>query len=163
MLHVVEVEPAALIPFEDVRERVRNDLVADSLSKASEAQAEALLERARAGESFDELASEVGRTVAELPAITRQSQLPPLLLEEAFRLSEPTEDAPSVGMVRLGADRHALLRVTGVRDGELGELDDATRDALRQQLAQARAVVEAEAYVRALRRQYTVTVAEDRL
>ena len=61
------------------------------------------------------------------------------------------------------ADRHALVRVTEVRDGEVGELDDATRDALRQQLAQARAVVEAEAYVRALRRQYTVTVAEDRL
>ena len=32
-----------------------------------------------------------------------------------------------------------------------------------QAVAQARAVVEAEAYVRALRRQYTVTVAEDRL
>lgn len=163
VLHVVEVEPAALIPFEEVRERVRNDLVADSLSKASQAQAEALLERARAGESFADLASEVGRTVAELPAVTRQSQLPPALLEEAFRLSEPTEDAPSVGMVRLGADRHALVRVTAVREGEVGELDDATRDALRQQLAQARAVVEAEAYVRALRRQYTVTVAEDRL
>ena len=163
VLHVVEVEPAALIPLEDVRDRVRADLVADSLSKASQAQAEALLERARAGESFADLASEVGRTVAELPAVTRQSQLPPALLEEAFRLSEPTEDAPSVGMVRLGADRHALVRVTEVRDGEVGELDDATRDALRQQLAQARAVVEAEAYVRALRRQYTVTVAEDRL
>ncbi|HEY9143753.1 MAG TPA: peptidyl-prolyl cis-trans isomerase [Arenimonas sp.] len=163
VLHVVEVEPAALIPFEEVRDRVRNDLVADSLSKASEAQAEALLERARAGESFADLASEVGRTVAELPAVSRQSQLPPALLEEAFRLSEPTEDAPSVGMVRLGADRHALVRVIAVRDGEVGELDDATRDALRQQLAQARAVVEAEAYVRALRRQYTVTVAEDRL
>lgn len=163
VLHVVEVEPAALIPLEDVRDRVRADLVADSLSKASQAQAEALLERARAGESFADLASEVGRTVAELPAVTRQSQLPPALLEEAFRLSEPTEDAPSVGMVRLGADRHALVRVTEVREGEVGELDDATRDALRQQLAQARAVVEAEAYVRALRRQYTVTVAEDRL
>ena len=163
VLHVVEVEPAALIPFEDVRDRVRADLVADSLSKASQAQAEALLERARGGESFADLASEVGRTVAELPAVTRQSQLPPALLEEAFRLSEPSEDAPSVGMVRLGADRHALVRVTEVRDGEVGELDDATRDALRQQLAQARAVVEAEAYVRALRRQYTVTVAEDRL
>lgn len=163
VLHVVEVEPAALIPLEDVRDRVRADLVADSLSKASQAQAEALLERARAGESFADLASEVGRTVAELPAVTRQSQLPPALIEEAFRLSEPAEDAPSVGMVRLGADRHALVRVTEVRDGEVGELDDATRDALRQQLAQARAVVEAEAYVRALRRQYTVTVAEDRL
>ncbi|WP_374601686.1 SurA N-terminal domain-containing protein [Arenimonas sp.] len=163
VLHVVEVEPAALIPFEEVRERVRADLVADSLSKASEAQAKALLERARAGESFADLAAEVGRTVAELPGITRQAQLPPALIEEAFRLSAPEDAQASVGMVRLGADRHALLRVTAVREGELGELDDATRDALRQQLAQARAVVEAEAYVQALRRQYTITVAEDRL
>ncbi|KFL35547.1 peptidyl-prolyl cis-trans isomerase [Arenimonas donghaensis] len=163
VLHVVEVEPAALIPFEEVRERVRADLVADALSKASEAQAEALLERALAGESFADLASEVGRTVAELPGVTRQSQLPPLLIEEAFRLSAPDEDAASAGIVRLGADRHALVRVTEVREGELGELDQATREALRQQLVQARATVEAEAYIRALRRQYTVTVAEDRL
>lgn len=163
VLHVVEVDPAALIPFEDVRERVRADFVADRLAKASEAQAEALLERARAGESFADLATEVGRTVAELPAATRMSQLPPDLLEEAFRLPEPSEDQPSVGMVRLGADRHALVRVVAVREGELEELDDATRDALREQLAQARAVVEAEAYVQALRRQYTVTVAEERL
>ncbi|GAB2658551.1 SurA N-terminal domain-containing protein [Arenimonas aestuarii] len=163
VVHVVEVEPAALIPFEDVRERVRADLVADSLSKASQAQAEALLERARAGESFTDLASEVGRTVAELPAVSRQAQLPPALIEEAFRLPVPTADVASVGMVRLGVDRHALVRVVEVREGEVGELDDATREALRQQLGQARAVVEAEAYVRALRRQFTVTVAEDRL
>ncbi|PRH83598.1 peptidyl-prolyl cis-trans isomerase [Arenimonas caeni] len=163
VLQVVEVVPEAQIPLEQVRERVRAELVADTLSKASEAQAEALLERARAGESFEVLASEVGRTVAELPGITRQAPVPPALIDEAFRLPVPGGDAPSVGMVRLGPDRHALVQVLKVSDGELEGLDEATRDQLLGQVAQARAVVEREAFVRALRRQFTVTVAEDRL
>ena len=163
VLQVVEVVPEAQIPFADVRERVRADLVADILSKASEAQAEALLERARAGESFEALASEVGRTVAELPGLTRQAPVPPALLREAFRLPPPAEGEPSVGMVRLGPDRHALVQVLKVDDGELEGLDEATRKALRGQVAQARALVENQAFTRALRRQYTVTVAEDRL
>ena len=97
--------------------------VADALSKASEAQAEALLERARKGEALDALATEVGRTVATLPGVNRQAQLPPALLEEAFRLPAPEEGGVSVGMVRLGPDRHALVGVTKVTQGDLEGLD----------------------------------------
>lgn len=163
VLHVVEVVPEAQIPLEEVAERVRADLVADTLSKASEAQAQALLERARAGESLETLAGEVGRTVAELPGVSRQAPLPPALITEAFRLPAPVEGEPSVGVVRLGPDRHALLKVTAVTEGSLEGLDEETRKALLGQVAQARALVEAEGYIRALRREYTVTVAEARL
>lgn len=163
VLHVVDVQPAELRPFDEVAAQVRADWTAEALAKASEAQAKALLERARGGEEFTALASEAGRTVAELPGVNRQAQLPPQLIEEAFRLPVPAVDAPSVGMVELAPDRHALVRVVAVRDGDLEGLDEATRSALREQLAQARAAVETQAYVRALRRQYTVTVAEDRL
>jgi peptidyl-prolyl cis-trans isomerase D len=163
VVHVVEVEPEAAIPFEQVRDRVQAEVVADALSKASEVQAEALLERARKGEALDALATEVGRTVATLPGVNRQAQLPPALLEEAFRLPAPEEGGVSVGMVRLGPDRHALVGVTKVTQGDLEGLDDETRKGLLEQLAQARAVVEAQDYVKALRKQFTIKVAEDRL
>jgi peptidyl-prolyl cis-trans isomerase D len=163
VLHVVEHVPEAALAFEDVRERVVADLNSDRLAKASQAQAEALLARAQAGEPLDELATEVGRTVAKIPAVGRRGQLPPQLLDEAFRLAQPEEGGRSFGMARLAPDRHALIAVTAVTDGETTALEPEVREMLQSQLAQARGFVEYQDYIKALRRHYTVTVAEDRL
>lgn len=163
VIHVIEHQPEATLPYEQVAARVRADLVADGLAKASEAQAQALLARARAGESLEALAAEVGRTVATVPGVGRQAQLPPAIIEEAFRLPAPSEGQPSVGVARVAPDRHALLAVTAVTPGDISTLDDATRGLLRGQLAQARGTVELQEYLKALRGYYTVTVAEDRL
>jgi peptidyl-prolyl cis-trans isomerase D len=163
VLHVVEHVPEAALAFEDVRERVLADLNGDRLAKASQAQAEALLARAQAGESLDELATEVGRTVADLADVGRRGQLPPQLLEEAFRLAPPEEGGRSFGIARLAPDRHVLIAVTAVTDGEAAALEPEVREMLQEQFAQARGLVEYQAYLKALRQHYAVTVAEDRL
>jgi len=163
VLHVIEHVPEAALAFEDVRERVVADLNGDRLAKASQAQAETLLARAQAGESLDELASEVGRTVADIAGVGRRGQLPPQLLDEAFRLAPPEEGGRSFGIARLAPDRHALVAVTAVTDGETTALEPEVRKMLQEQFAQARGLVEYQDYIKALRRHYTVTVAEDRL
>ena len=163
VIHVVEHVPEAAIPFEDVRERVLADYNADRLSKASQAQAEALLARANAGETFDALATEVGRAVTDLDNIGRQAAMPPALVDAVFRAAVPEEGKPSYGIARVGADRHALFEVTAVTPGDLADLDDATRTMILEQFAQARGVVEYQEYLKALRKVYTVRVAEDRL
>jgi len=163
VLHVVEHVPEAALAFEDVRDRVVADLNGDRLAKASKAQAEAILARAEAGESLDELATEVGRTVADIPGIGRRGQLPPQLLDEAFRLAPPEEGERSYGIARLAPDRYALVAVTGVTAGETTTLDPEVRTMLQEQFAQARGLVEYQDYMKALRRHYTVKVAEDRL
>ncbi len=163
VIHVVEHVPEAAIPFDQVKDRVLADLNADRLSKASQAQADALLERARQGETLDALATDIGRSVSDLPDVRRQAGLPPALLSEAFRISAPEEGKPSYGIARVGADRHVLFEVTTVTPGDVAELDDATRTMILGQFAQARGMVEYQEYVKALRRSYTVLVAEDRL
>jgi peptidyl-prolyl cis-trans isomerase D len=163
VIHVVEHQPEAALPFDQVRERVLADLNGDRLAKASLAQAEALLERARKGETLDALATEVGRTVATLPGVGRRGQLPPALVDVAFGLAAPDAGKPSFGIAQVGADRHVLVAVTAVTPGKLDTLDDGTRSLLRDQLAQARGLVEYQDYIKSLRRHYTVTVAEDRL
>lgn len=163
VVHVIDHQPEATQPFEQVRDRVLADFNADRLGKASLAQAEALLERAKKGESLEALATEVGRTVATLPAVERQGQLPPSLIEAAFSLPTPEAGKPSLGIAKVAADRHVLVAVTAVTPGDLSSLDDATRQQLRDQMAQARGLVEYQDYIKALRRHYTVTVAEDRL
>lgn len=163
VLHVIEHEPEATLPFEQVAERVRADFVADALSKASKEQADALLARALAGESLDVLATDVGRTVATLPGVRRQSPMPPAILEQAFRLPAPEEGKPSVGTAQVAPDRHALVAVTAITPGDTSQVDASTRDMLRGQLAQARGYVELQEYLKSQRGDYTVTVAEDRL
>lgn len=163
VIHVTEHQPEAALPFDQVRERVLSDLNADRLAKASQAQAEKLLERARKGESLDVLASDMGRTVATMTDVRRQGQLPPALGEVVFSLPVPEEGKPSVGIAQVGPDRHVLVSLTAITPGKLDDLDDDTRKLLRDQMAQARGLVEYRDYIKSLRRHYTVTVAEDRL
>jgi hypothetical protein len=55
------------------------------------------------------------------------------------------------------------VQVTQVVDGDPKQIDAATRANLRRQAAQSRAAVETRAFVDALKREFPVKVAEDRL
>jgi peptidyl-prolyl cis-trans isomerase D len=163
VLLVVDHQPEAALAFETVRDRVLSDFNGDRLAKASKAQAEAMLKRAQAGETLEALATENGRTVAQLSATGRRAQLPPGILEVAFALPKPEAGKPSLAVAEIAPDRHVLVAVTGVTAGDLATLDDATRTLLLEQFSQARGVVEYQDYIKALRRHYSIKVAEDRL
>lgn len=165
VVRVVDHQPAAVIPLAVVRNRVVADLLADSAAKAARAQAEAYVARAAKGESFDALAAAIGQPVSDVPAITREPPSPQLrpLVDAAFRLPRPVAGKAPVALARMAPDRYALVTVTAVKDGDLSTLDAKTRASLREQLSAMRGAVEAQAYARSLRKQYTVQVAEDRL
>ena len=166
VLHVIEHKPAVALPLAQVRDRVIGDLNADRIAKATKANAEALLARLKKGESMDALAKEVGRNVFEMPGIMRQAagtQMPPALVAEVFRVAPPKDGKLDAGMAKFAPDRYALVTVTGVTDGNVNELDAATRARVLEQFAQARGMVDMRAYVKSLRKQYTIKVAEDRL
>jgi peptidyl-prolyl cis-trans isomerase D len=97
--------------------------------------------------------------------MTRQAPNPQLvpLVDAAFRLARPQGGKADMGIARLAPDRYALVAVTRVVDGDAKAADAPTRARLREQLAQLRGAVEADAYMKGLRKQYTVDVAEDRL
>jgi peptidyl-prolyl cis-trans isomerase D len=139
--------------------------MADRLAKASKDRAEALLARALKGETLDALAFEVGRPVADVPGVPRQAPNPQLapLVDEAFRLPRPVAGKIDVGLAKLAPDRYALVTISKVTDGDIGALDAATRAGLKEQLAKARGAVDARSYVEALRKRYTIKIAEDRL
>jgi peptidyl-prolyl cis-trans isomerase D len=165
VLHVIDHQPAAPIPLAAVRDRVSADLLADRTAKAAKAQADALLARAKKGETIDQIAAAIGQPVSDVPGVTRQAPNPQLvpLVDAAFRLARPVGAKGDVGIARLAPDRYALVTVTRVIDGDPKAVDAATRTRLRDQLAQMRGAVEAEAYMKGLRKQYTIDVAEDRL
>ena len=165
VVHVTDVQPAAPLPLASIRDRVMADLLMDRLAKASKSRADSLLARALKGETLDVLALEVGSPVSDVPGVTRQAPNPQLapLIDEAFRLDRPVAGKTQVGLAKLAPDRYALITISKVTDGDLSTLDAATRAGLKEQLAKARGAVDARAYVEALRKQYTIKVAEDRL
>jgi peptidyl-prolyl cis-trans isomerase D len=165
VLHVTDVKASAQLPLATVRERVLADLLTDRAAKAAKTRAESVLARANKGENLEAIATELGRPVSNVPGITRQAPNPQLapLVDAAFRLGRPVAGKAEFALAKLDAEHYALVGVTAVKEGDLTGLDDATRANLRKQLAAARGAVEARAYIAALRSQYTVKVAEDRL
>lgn len=165
VLRVTDYQAAAPIPFAQVRDRVLADLSADRLAASSKARAEALLARVNKGESLDVLSSEVGRPVSDVPGVTRQApnpQLEPLIIE-AFRQQRPEAGKPGLSLAKLAPDRYALVSVTAVKDGDPATMDPATRTTIKEQFSKARGAVDAEAFIKGLRKNYSIKVAEDRL
>jgi peptidyl-prolyl cis-trans isomerase D len=85
------------------------------------------------------------------------------VVDAAFRLLPPQDGKPQYGLAKLGVDHYALVTVTAIKDGDLSKYDAATRKNIRDAIARMRADIEAKAYNRALRKSYTVLIAEDRL
>lgn len=165
VLQVTEHSPSALRPLAEVRDQVVADLTADRLAKAARERADALLARARGGETLDALAAELGVVPQESQRVSRQAGLPdPAIATEAFRLQPLVAgEAADVGLATLGGGRFALVVATAVTPGDLSTLTPEIRAQLQTQLAQLRGSAERDAFVRALRAQFEVTVAEQRL
>ena len=165
VLQVTEHAPKALRPLDDVREEVLADLRADALAKAARERAEALRERARAGETLEALAAELGVVAQDSNGVARQAGFPdPAIASEAFRLLPIEAGKPAdVGLAAMSGGRFALVVATRVTPGDTSTLTPDVRSQIRAQLAQMRGDMERQAFVKALRGQFEITVAEERL
>jgi peptidyl-prolyl cis-trans isomerase D len=165
MLHVIDNKPAETIPLAQVHDKVLADLMADRLAKACKAQADAMLARAQKNESLDTLAASVSRTVVSQQKITRQPTDPQFadLVTKAYSLPIASAGKPAVALAKLAPDRYVLVTVTAIYDGDISKLDKNLHASYLEQFGKARGAVEAHAYIQALRKQFSVKVAEDRL
>jgi len=165
VLRVIEHKPAARIPLAQVYDRALADFQTDRLAKASSAQADALLAKATKGASLEQLAAELTRPIMPMNGITRNAPRPELreLSTEAFRLPAPVPGKVRLSVADMGFGRHVLFDVVAIHDGDLAGIDAATRDSLRQSLAQMRGDQASREFIQSLRKTFKVTVAEDRL
>jgi len=103
--------------------------------------------------------------VIDQPKITRQPNNPQLadLVAKAYALPVAGPGKPSVALAEMAPDRYVLVTVTAIHDGDISSVDKAQHATFLEQFGKARGAIEAHAYIQALRKQYTVKVAEDRL
>ncbi len=165
VIRVVDHKVEATMPLAQVRDRVSADFSADRLDKQGKVRADAFLARAKNGESLDKLALEVGRPVTPVPAATRVAPNPALtpVVDAAFRLLPPKDGKGQFGLAKLGPDHYALVTVTAIKDGDISKYDAATRKNLRESIARMRGEIETKAFIKSLRKGYTIDIAEDRL
>lgn len=166
VIRVAEHQPVKMQSLAQVHDRVVADLQADKRTKAAKATADALLARAGKGETLDALAASVGVPVQTLPSVARNQATPSAdLVATGFRLPRPQAGkSPQVATATLAPGHYALVEAIRVVDGDPSGMDAATRNTYRKEFAeQARGGLEIRDYVEALRKQFAVKVAEERL
>jgi peptidyl-prolyl cis-trans isomerase D len=136
-LRVEAVEPPALIPLAEIRERVAADWTAARTDEALTALAEGYAKELEGGLGFAELAERVGRTAERAGPLTRTDVLPgtpPALIADVFAAEE------GATVIRAAGDGVILARLDAVAPFDpAGEGNAAELEALRAQLRQGAA------------------------
>lgn len=165
LLRVTRHEPERLPPLTEVRERVAADVRAARARKALEARADALLARARGGETLEAIAAAEGLAAPETHAGIRRGQPVPTpeASEAMFAVPAPAAGKRSFGRALLEDGRAVVFAVSAAQPGRLEELNPMERASLQQPMAEDAARREIEALLKALRTRMKVTVNEANL
>lgn len=164
VIRVTDHTAAAPRPLAQVRDAVIAAVRADRQNKAAEIAADALVARVAKGESLKDIATAAQQPYNEMPAMQRgMPGLPPQANDAIFSALRPEAGKPSVGKIALGNGAYAVFVVTKVNEGDLSKVTPEQREGMKQQLTQLGGTVASDAYIEAVRKQFKVTVFEDRL
>ncbi len=162
MIRVLEHEPERPLALSAVANAVIAAIRADRQRRASEAAADKLVEAAKAG-GLSAAAAAAGLAAINVDGLQRGAVVPsPEAVEEFFATPRPRDKAIPVNRVEVGG-QYLVYAVRAVRDGDLTQVSAQQRSQLRGQLAQAAGMGAQQAYVRAARAKYNISVADDRL
>lgn len=158
VLRVVDHVPERLQPFEEVAQRVREDLISERARALASAAADAAAEALETGASATAVAAEAGREWTRRDGLQRtERDVPSSIVRESFRLPYPVDDARSVGRTEVASGAIAVVTVTTVRPGDLAALTDAERSQFEQLVRRRVGSSEFEVYRNALRRDLGVS------
>lgn len=165
LLRVTRHEPERVPPLAEVREQVVADVRAERTRKAAEQRAEALLARARSGQSLEAIATAEGLPAPEVRAGVRRGEPVPTpeASEAVFAVPAPKGGKPSFGRTTLPDGSAMVFAVTASEPGKLDELGPMERASLQQPMAEEAGRRDVDALLKALRRRMTVTVNEQNL
>ncbi len=156
--------PAAARPLAEVRDQVRQKILAERIAAETLKSADALLARLQKGEDMQAVATGAAATVQAVPnAIRMQQGVAPEVLEQAFLLPHPADGKPQFARVSTADGNYALVAVDKVQEGDLSKITFEQRDALRAQMAQAYGILATQAFIDALKAKTDIKIAADRM
>jgi peptidyl-prolyl cis-trans isomerase D len=164
LIHLKEHLPQALMPLDEVRDRVVESVRRQQAMDAALARAQEVLASLEEGAVIGELAESRGLEVVESDVARRNSpEITPRLREQLFLMEAPAEEDGRVTQIVELDDGYAVVELKDVRDGVLADDDEMRRQAYARRISNASAGEEALGFLRMLRSQSTIEVYEDRL
>lgn len=159
ILRVDHQKPAAVLPFDEVRDQIRDRLIVSNASEQAQALGAKLLEDAKSGRSLESLAKGDRIQYSAVGWVPRSSnKVPAAVIEQGFRLPHPSGDKRSLAGVELPGGDYAVLEVRGVRDGDASKLSDAERERVRQVLHSLDSGRTLQAMIHVLRQQADINL-----
>ncbi|TBR39687.1 MULTISPECIES: SurA N-terminal domain-containing protein [Dyella] len=156
--------PAAARPLAEVAADVRQKILDERIANEAKAKADALVARLQKGEDITAVAASVGAALQTAADVTRnQNQLPPSLLDSAFKLPHPEAGKSSFAAVPEDGGAYAVVTVDKVQGADLSQLTPEIRSALRQQMAQAYGQLATQEYIGLLKAKTEIKIAKDRM
>jgi peptidyl-prolyl cis-trans isomerase D len=164
VIRLAERKPAVAKPLAEVRDTIRERILAERIAKAAKERAEhwfAVLEK---DGDMDAVSSALDVKIAKQPDVHRTAMnIDSALVGAAFTMPRPEAGKPVFRLVPLADDAYALVRLDAVTDGDPAKLDAKTREGARTALARARGTLLSSEFVDALRKNTEISIAEDRL
>lgn len=164
VLRVTEHVPAAVMPLEQVRERIVTRLRFERASAAVEKKGSTLLAELGGGADPAALAQREGLewvvandVMRDDPGVNRA------VLRAAFSAGRPAAGKPVFKGVAMGTGDYALVMVTDIAEPAPDSFSKEDLDAVRNELIQAKASASWSRYMKELRERTDVVVREDLL
>jgi peptidyl-prolyl cis-trans isomerase D len=162
VIRIAEHKPSTPKPLDEVRDTVRERIVAERTTKQAKTHADALFAELGKDKTLDAVAGNL--KVEEQKGIGRDAAtLDSKLIGAVFAMPRAQADKPSYRLVDLGGDNYALAQLTGVTEGNPTTLDAKTREAARNTLQQGIGNAAAHDFVAALRKATKITISESKL
>lgn len=146
---VIDHRAADVLPFDDVKRDVRDQVLIERASKIVEDDGKAMLTRLRGGDDKG-----VKWTPPAMVSLQNPGSLPPEAARDVFGAS-PDKLPAYVGLA-IGKGRYTIYRIGRVVDGKTMNADE--RKALSQQLSQLAAQQQFDAYLQAVKAQSGVEI-----
>lgn len=163
-IRVLQHTPEQAQPLAQVRDAVIGAIRADRSAKAAEAAADAILARIAKGETLAAIAATAKLQTGELPGIPRGAPVPsPEINQAIFAAQRPATGKASAGKAAMEGGGYAVFVVSKVNEGDVKEIQPEQRLQLQQQVVEMGGRSAVESYISALRKQFRVTLHEDRL
>jgi peptidyl-prolyl cis-trans isomerase D len=164
VLRIVEKQPAAHRPLEEVRDRIRLELSRQGAQRLAEETGKTIRERLARGDAVDAIARETGATWRAPVLLKREDgDIPAEVLDAAFNMERPPQDRPVVGGTALGSGDYAVVALYQVIDGSLETVTDAERRAQRGEMLRRYSQHSSMDLLAALRQRAKIAMFEDRL
>ena len=160
VVRVAEDYAPEALPFEQVEVQISAEIRREkALAAIEEAKANAL-NQLEQGVGVSQIAAELGGRWTTLELIVRnqgEDDVERNVVEYAFTLPRPAEEAKSVGSVELDDGSSAIVAVTRVAMGDISSATDDAREQLRQAIARINSQAEFSAFFRAAEEAVGVT------